>query len=337
MAVKFRDYYEILGVSRSATQDEIKSAYRKLARKYHPDVNKAADAEDKFKELGEASEVLRDPEKRKQYDLLGANWKNGQDFTPPPGWAGPGGSGGFNGFGRGRSATGPAASSFSDFFESLFGGGMGGFRSGGFRQAAHEADDFTGGFQHGPSAGEDQEVVLRIPLDDAFKGVERTISLQTRERGPSGRHRPLNKDLKIKIPQGVISGQKIRLAGQGGAGEDGASNGDLFLTIELEPHPKFRVVGRDFHTDLQLAPWEAALGAEIKIPTLDGQVELKIPAGANSGQKMRLKARGMPNPRGTPGDLIVELRIETPKSLTKKEKEAWEELQKISKFNPRNE
>lgn len=335
MAVKFRDYYEILGVSRSATQDEIKSAYRKLARKYHPDVNKAADAEDKFKELGEASEVLRDPEKRKKYDQLGANWKNGQDFTPPPGWESAGGFGGHNGFGRGRPATGPVASSFSDFFESFFGGGMGGSRSGGFRQAANESDDFAGYYPQGSAAGEDQEVVLRIPLEDAFKGIERTISLQTRERGPSGRHRPLNKDLKIKIPQGVISGQKIRLAGQGGAGEDGAPNGDLFLTIELEAHAKFRVAGRDFNTTLALAPWEAALGATVKLPTLDGQVELKIPAGANSGQKMRLKGHGMPNPRGAPGDLFVELRIETPKSLSKKEKEAWEELQKVSKFNPR--
>lgn len=334
MAVKFRDYYEILGVSRSASQDEIKSAYRKLARKYHPDVNKAADAEEKFKELGEAYEVLRDPEKRKKYDTLGQNWKNGQDFTPPPGWENF--SGGFGGFGRGRATSGAGASAFSDFFESLFGGGMGGFRSASFRQAADEGDDFGAGgrgFYGGPASGEDQEVILRIPLEDAFNGAERTISLQI--RGADGRAR--SKDIKVKIPQGVISGQRIRLAGQGGAGERGAPAGDLYMQIEIEPHPQFRVVARDLIYDLPLAPWEAALGAEIKIPTLAGDVQLKIPAGANGGQKLRLKGKGIPNPRGTAGDLLVELRIEIPKDLTKKEREAWEELKKISKFDPREE
>ena len=336
MAVKFRDYYEILGVSRTASQDEIKSAYRNLARKFHPDVNKASDAEDKFKELGEAYEVLRDPEKRKKYDLLGSNWRNGQDFTPPPGWDGMGG--GFGGFGRGRQATGPTASSFSDFFESLFGGGFGGFRNaGGFRQAADESDDAGTEWRRGSEAGDDQEVRIRIPLEDAYHGAERTITLQMREAAPGGRVRTVKKDIKVKIPQGVVSGQKIRLAGQGAPGEGGGPAGDLYMLVELEPHPQFRVGGRDLFADLPLAPWEAALGTEITLPTLGGDVSLKIPAGTSSGQKLRLKGKGIPNPRGDAGDLFAEIRIVTPKNLSKREKEAWEALQGTSDFNPREE
>jgi curved DNA-binding protein len=332
MAVKFRDYYEIMGVPRTATQDEIKAAYRSLARKYHPDVNKASDAEDKFKELGEAYEVLRDPEKRKKYDTLGANWRNGQDFTPPPGWEG------FGGFGRGRSATGPSVSNFSDFFESLFGGGFGGFRNvgGGFRQSADEADD-AGAWHAGPEPGEDQEVRIRIPLEDSVHGTERTITLQTREPGPKGRLRNAKRDLKIKIPQGVVSGQKIRLAGQGLPGENGAPPGDLYLLVELEPHAQFRVGGRDLFIDLPLAPWEAALGTELKLPTPAGDVTLKIPAGTSSGQKLRLKGKGIPNPRGEAGDLYAEIRIVAPKTLGKAEREAWEELKKVSRFEAREE
>jgi len=337
MAVKFRDYYEIMGVPRTATQDEIKAAYRGLARKYHPDVNKAADAEDKFKELGEAYEVLRDPDKRKKYDTLGSNWRDGQDFTPPPGWEG------FGGFGRGRSATGPTANNFSDFFESLFGGGFGGFSGfrnvggGGFRQSADEADDGNAAWHSGPEAGEDQQVRIRIPLEDSIHGTERTITLETRERGPKGRLRNAKRDLKVRIPQGVVSGQKIRLAGQGSPGEHGAPPGDLYLLVELEPHAQFRVGGRDLFIDLALAPWEAALGTELSLPTPAGAVSLKVPAGASSGQKLRLKGKGIPNPRGEAGDLYAEIRIVTPKTLSKAEKEAWEELKKVSRFEAREE
>lgn len=336
MAVKFRDYYEIMGVPRTATQDEIKAAYRGLARKYHPDVNKAADAEDKFKELGEAYEVLRDPDKRKKYDTLGSNWRNGQDFTPPPGWEGIGG------FGRGRSATGPTANNFSDFFESLFGGGFGGFSGfrnagGGFRQSADEADDSGAAWHAGPEAGEDQEVRIRIPLEDSIHGTERTITLQSREPGSKGRLRMVKRDLKVRIPQGVVSGQKIRLAGQGLSGEHGAPPGDLYLLVELEPHAQFRVGGRDLFIDLPLAPWEAALGAELSLPTPAGAVTLKVPSGASSGQKLRLKGKGIPNPRGEAGDLFAEIRVVTPKELSKAEKEAWEALKKASHFNPREE
>lgn len=324
MAVKFRDYYEILGVPRTATQDEINTAYRNLARKYHPDRNKSPDAEEKFKELGEASEVLRDPEKRKKYDTLGANWREGQDFSPPPGW------GGFGG----RSATGPSASSFSDFFETLFGGGFGGM--GGFRQAANESGDFDGNHHSAIETGEDQEVRIRIPLEDAFHGAERTFTLQMRERGPNGRMRTAKKDIEVKIPQGIIGGQKLRVSGQGLPGEGGGPRGDLYLQIELEPHPQYRVVERDVYFDLVLAPWEAALGAEIALPTPGGDVSLKVPAGASSGQKLRLKGKGIPHPRGNDGDLFAEIRIVTPKNLSKKEKELWEGLRAESTFKPRD-
>jgi curved DNA-binding protein len=265
---------------------------------------------------------LKDPEKRKKYDTLGANWREGQDFTPPPGW------GGFRGMG-GRSATGPTASNFSDFFESLFGGGMGGF--GGFRQAANEGGDHDPSGYGMAEAGDDQQVTIRIPLEDAFQGAERTISLQTR----GGRGKAGKKDLKVKIPQGILSGQKIRLAGQGAEGAGGGARGDLFLLVEIEPHAKFRVSDRDLSVDLLLAPWEAALGGEVELQTLSGNVTLKIPAGANSGQKMRLKGKGLPNPRGDAGDLFAELRIVSPKTLTKKETEMWEALQAESTFKPR--
>ncbi len=210
MAVKFRDYYEILGVARTASQDEIKSAYRGLAKKYHPDVNRAPDAEDKFKELGEAYEVLRDPEKRKQYDLLGSNWRNGQDFTPPPDWAG--------GFGRG--GGGQTATNFSDFFNTIFGGGStgGGFTSIFDRFRTQQGnDDAPESFRSAPELEEEQVAPIRISLEDTFNGVERTYSIQSRERGPTGRMRTVKKKINVKIPKGVIGGQKIRIAGQGTA------------------------------------------------------------------------------------------------------------------------
>ena len=331
MAVKFRDYYEILGVSRTATQDEIKSAYRKLARKYHPDVNKAPDAEEKFKELGEANEVLRDPEKRKKYDSLGANWRNGQDFTPPPGWEST------SGFRGGRNA-GPSVANVSDFFETLFGGGLGGiggmsggfngfpgFQGGaGFRQAADEADAYE-------SPGADQEVHLAIPLEDAYRGTRRTISLTT----TGGRGKPKRRDLSVTIPAGVTQGQRIRLAGEGAQGPGG--KGDLYLVVDIEPNAQYRVDGRDLYLNLPLAPWEAALGAELKLKTIAEDVSLRIPPGASSGQKLRLKGKGLPNPRGIPGDLFAEIRVVTPKTLAPAEREAWEALRAISTFKPRED
>jgi curved DNA-binding protein len=330
MAVKFRDYYEILGVARTAPQDEIKTAYRALAKKYHPDVNRAPDAEDKFKELGEAYEVLRDPEKRKKYDLLGSNWRNGQDFTPPQDWGG-----------YGRGTGGQTATNFSDFFNTIFGGG-GGAAGGGFSsifdrfRTQQGNDDAPETFRSGPELEDESQVApIRISLEDTFHGVERTYAIQSRERGPTGRMRTVKKKINVKIPKGVIGGQKIRIAGQGNAGAEGGRAGDLFLLVELEPHPQFRVGGRDLFTDLPLAPWDAALGAEATMAAFGKSVTLKVPPGAASGQKLRLKGQGIPNPRGEPGDLFAEIRIVTPPVSSPKEKELWEALKAESKFNPR--
>jgi curved DNA-binding protein len=319
MAVKFKDYYETLGVSRTATQDEIKAAYRKLARKYHPDVNKNAGAEDKFKEINEANEVLGDPEKRSKYDRLGANWQAGQDFTPPPGW-------------QYRSDVGgPRVSDFSDFFESIFGGGFsGGFtdfdRQAGFGRRAGRSHD---------AAGEDMQVRVRIPLEDAYNGAERTIALEVQEPDSNGRLRSRRKSLNVKIPKGVIAGQKIRLAGQGNPGVGHGPAGDLYLLVDFEADDRFRHEGRDLYTEIPVTPWEAALGATVTVATLAGDVTVKVPPGTSGGQKLRLRGKGLPNPHGEDGDLYGEIRIAIPKALTKKEKDAWENLAKVSLFNPR--
>jgi curved DNA-binding protein len=317
MALKYKDYYATLDVKRTATQDEIKSAYRKLARKYHPDVSKAKDAEEKFKELSEAYEVLRDPAKRKQYDELGSDWRSGQDFAPPPGYGRSGGQG-------------QGATEFSDFFESMFGGMGGGFASRG--------GDY--GFRNRrprDQAGDDQEVRVRIPLEAAFHGAEREIALTVHGQDVRGQSTCENKTLKVRIPAGVTNGQKIRLTGQGAPGVGKGPAGDLYMVMELEPHPIYRVGGHDLFMDLPVAPWEAVLGKSIIVPTLSGNVELTIPPGTCSGQKMRLRGKGIPHPKETSGDLYVEVRIVSPKTVTKKEREAWEALAEISKFNPRDE
>lgn len=312
MAVKFRDYYETLGVSKTASQDEIKAAYRKLARKFHPDVNKAKDAEDKFKEIGEAYEVLSDPPKRARYDQLGSSWHSGDEFTPPYGWQGQ--AGGMGG-----------ASTFSDFFESLFGRGFQGFS--GYTQSGPR-----------PRHGDDQEVHVRIPLEVAFNGAERMISLQSHEPCPDGRLKAQTRTIRVKIPAGVTHGQRIRLAGQGGHGAGGGVRGDLYLAIELLPHDRFRVGGRDLFTDLPVAPWEAVLGAEIPLPTLAGNVVVTIPAGTSSGQKLRLRGKGLPNPSGSPGDLYAEVRIVGPRKLSAAQKALWQKVSKESaEFNPRED
>lgn len=327
MAVKFRDYYEVLGVSRTATKEEIQRAYRKLARKYHPDVNKESGAEDRFKEISEAYEVLKDPEKREKYDQLGENWKSGQDFRPPPGWETQfdfGGGPGQRGF---RWTTGEGGD-FSDFFETLFGGGP-------FRQARGGAR----GAARGPvwqQEGADQEAVLRISLEDAYQGGTKTVSLQAQTTTPEGLISTQQKNYEVKIPQGILPGQKIRLTGQGGAGVGGGRSGDLYLKVEIDPHPLYRIEGgRDLYMDLPVTPWEAALGAEIQVSTLAGSVSLKVPPGTHSGQKLRLRGRGMPSSKGSPGDLYVVIQIMIPKKLSERERELFEELQKASQFNPR--
>lgn len=319
--MEFKDYYELMGVKRDATQDEIKRAYRKLARKYHPDVSKAADAEERFKEVGEAYEVLKDPEKRAAYDQLGANWKAGQDFNAPPDWdagfefSGGGYTGGF--------ADGADAGAYSDFFESLFGQGFRSAASGGaYRQ--------QGGFH---ARGSDHHAKVFIDLEDALNGATRSFSLHVPEVDAQGHVTTKERVLKVTIPKGVKQGQHIRLAGQGNPGMGEGPAGDLYLEIEFNPHSIYRVEGRDVYLDVPVTPWEAALGASIQVPTPAGPVDMKIKAGAASGNKLRLKGRGIP---GKPaGDLYVILDIALPPATTEAAKTLYRDMQQRLDFNPR--
>ncbi|PKN09164.1 MAG: molecular chaperone DnaJ [Deltaproteobacteria bacterium HGW-Deltaproteobacteria-8] len=325
MSVEYKDYYKILGVARTATQDEISKAFKKLARKYHPDLNPGnPEAETKFKEMGEANEVLKDPEKRKLYDQLGANWQQGQNFQRPPGFENmhfqySGGQGGFGG----------GAGGFSDFFETLFGGAQGGPR-GGFGG--------PGGFggQHMRSRrGQDAEVTYEIGLEQAYTGGPQSLSLQEQVYGQDGQPRLQTKTLKVNIPPGVKDGQKIRLSGQGSPGAGGGEAGDLYLKIKLAPHPQFKVKDDNVILDLKLAPWEAALGASVRVPTLDGAVEMKIPPGIGSGAKLRVRGKGL-GASGRRGDQMVRIMIQSPKELTDEERALWEQLAKASSFAPRD-
>jgi len=304
MAVAFRDYYEVLGVPRDASAEDIRRAYRSLARKYHPDVNKDPEAEDRFKEIAEAYEVLRDDEKRERYDRLGQNWKAGQDVSGASGFDGVGGQGGFSDvrvdFGGGD---------FSDFFEGLFGGRGGRRRAGGF-------DGFS-------TRGSDQEATLELSLEEAAAGGKRRISL------PDGR------DYEVAIPPGVRDGQLIRLAGEGGSGTGGGPPGDFLLRVRVRPDRRFRVDGRDLHTDLPVAPWEAALGASVEVQTLTGKSKVRVPAGSSCGRRLRLRGQGLPNPRGEPGDLYAAVQIRVPRNLTADERELFERLAETSGFDPR--
>ena len=312
--MEFKDYYKIMGVEKDASQDEIKRAYKKLARKYHPDVSKEANAEDRFKEVGEAYEALKDPEKRAAYDQLGANWKAGQDFNPPPDW-----DAGFEFHGGGF--TGGDSADYSDFFESLFGQGFGSARAG--RPG--------GGFS---ARGDDHHAKVLIDLEDAYKGATRSVSLQSPELDGSGHVRNKQRTLNIKIPKGVKQGQRIRLSGQGSPGMGQAPAGDLYLEIEFNPHSMYKVDGHDVYLDLPVTPWEAALGATLKVPTPDGTVDLKIAAGTPSGRKHRLKARGIP---GTPaGDLYVVPQITLPPADNDAAKELYRKMEQELAYNPRS-
>ncbi|HSH30980.1 MAG TPA: DnaJ C-terminal domain-containing protein [Thiohalobacter sp.] len=312
--MEFKDYYKILGLERDASQDEIKRAYRKLARRYHPDVSTEADAETRFKEVGEAYEVLKDPEKRAAYDQLGRDWQAGQDFRPPPDW-----DAGFEFSGGGF--TEADAHHFSDFFESLFGAG------GPFARHEHRRD---GGLR-----GEDHHAKILISLEDAYQGASRRIQLQTPVMDAQGRPTIRPRSLDVRIPRGITAGQQIRLAGQGGSGMGGGPAGDLYLGIEFEPHPLYQVEGRDLYLTLPVTPWEAALGARVEVPTLAGRVNLTLPAGSQSGRKLRLKGKGLPG--SPPGDQYVVLRIVNPPLDSGRTRELYQHLAQEVPFNPRQQ
>jgi curved DNA-binding protein len=324
--MKYKDYYEALGVPRSASSDDIKKAYRKLARKYHPDVSKMADAEERFKDINEANEVLKDPEKRAAYDQMGSNWKAGQEFQPPPNWdAGfefRGGQGGPGGpFGSGGSFGGAEGFDASDFFESLFG-----------RRRAGAAG--AGPRRRPTTQGEDHPAKVLIDLEDAYRGAERTISLRTPVETPDGRVAMQERTLDVHIPKAIRPGQHLRLAGQGAPGAGGGPPGDLYLEIEFKPHPVFRVEGADVYVDLPLAPWEAALGATVDVPTPEGTVQLTVPKGSQVGRKLRLKGRGLPGKN--PGDLYAVIAVVLPKAESEAQRTAYENLARaFPGFDPR--
>lgn len=301
--MKYKDYYKVLGVTRQSSAEEIKKAYRKLARKYHPDVSKETGAEEKFKDVNEAYDVLGDAEKRAAYDQLGPH-RSGQEFRPPPGWG--------DQFGFAHGGASPGDVDMSDLFAQFFGGGAGAGMGG------------RSGFQ-GAARGRDVEATLAVSLEDAFHGVERTVHLSS----PGGQPR----SVRVRIPAGAVSGKRLRVAGKGQASMHGTA-GDLILTIEIEPHPLYRLEGRDIFLDTPIAAWEAALGNSLVVPTMSGNVRLKVPVGARSGQKLRIPGKGLPSPEGA-GDFYVLLQIVMPATLTDEERAAYETIKAKSGFDPR--
>jgi curved DNA-binding protein len=299
--MKYKDYYKILGVERGASEDEIKKNYRKLARKYHPDVSKEANAKEKFQEVSEAYETLKDKEKRAAYDSLGSH-RAGQDFRPPPDW--------FSRFGRGGGAQEDVdlgGVDLSDLFESL---GRGGFGRGFQRR------DFK-------IPGEDYEVTVPLTLEELARGgVEREFRIGER-------------NVRARIPRGAAEGERLRLRGKGGPGANGGPSGDLYLNVSVLPHPLFKPNGHDLDLELPVAPWEAALGAQIEIPTLEGEVAMKLPAGSKSGQKLRLAGKGLPKPGGGAGDLYAAVQVAVPSAPTERERELYQQLRDASRFEPR--
>ncbi|ANB76187.1 DnaJ C-terminal domain-containing protein [Paraburkholderia phytofirmans] len=339
--MKYKDYYEVLGLPRSATQDDIRRTYRKLARKYHPDLSKLDDAEPRFKELGEAYGVLKDTEKRAAYDRMGDQWRNGQDFEPPPQWD--------EGFEfSGGDDRGAEEARFSEFFEALFrgehaNGGRASTRrarhaagAGDDRATAQDMEDAYGGVPHS-ARGQDHHAKVVIDLEDTYRGAQRTISLETPVLDASGRAVLKSRTLDVSIPKGVHSGQHLRLAGQGGAGFGEGRAGDLYLEIALRQHGLFSVDGRDVTIVVPVAPWEAALGARITVPTPDGAVEIAIPKDSSAGRRLRLKGKGIPasGPAGPSGDLYAQLNIVLPLADSEQARAAYETLRAACDFDPR--
>src|SRR6266704_3588868 len=349
MPVKYKDYYEILGVPRTASDVEIKKAFRKLAREYHPDVAKnKKQAEEKFKEINEAYEVLGDAAKRKKYDELGPNWSAGADFRAPPGWES------FPGGGRSASGRGPrgeeyefhfGGTGFSDFFEQLFGSKGG--RAGGFGRPGGMGEE-----EFGTERGRDVEGDIMVTLEEVMSGSVRSVSVRhgvpCEHCGGTGRRAQhvcnvcggtgqvaKTETYQVKIPAGVGEGQRLRVAGRGEAGMGGGSAGDLFLRVRLAKHPDFEVEDHNLIYEAELAPWEAVLGANISVPTLNGRVNIRIPPGTQAGQKLRVRGRGLPQRGGDSGDLIVVTSVEVPSSVRESERKLWEQLARESKFNPR--
>ena len=311
--MRFKDYYATLGVERGASEDEIKRAFRKLARKHHPDVSKAADAAERMQEVNEAYDVLRDPEKRAAYDQIGQGRRGGQEFSPPPGW-----DAGFE-F-SGAPAGGADFGAHSDFFEALFGA------------AARRG----GAARHGAAArGDDHHAKIVIPLEDAFHGATRTLTLRSPELDASGHVVLRERQLNVAIPKGIRAGQQIRLAGQGTPGFGGQPAGDLYLEVQFEPHRRYRVDGRDVYVTLRVAPWEAALGGAVPVRTPEGMVELSVPAGSQGGRKLRLRGRGIPG--SPPGDLYAVLEIVLPDATGSKARALYEQMASELAFDPRRD
>jgi len=310
--VEFRDYYQTLGVAREAPADDVKKAYRKLARKYHPDVSKEPDAEKRMKEVNEAYEVLSDPEKRAAYDQLGKNHQPGQDFRPPPGW-----DAGFEFSEHGRS--GAEAADFSDFFAEIFGRMGRGPRRGG---AAH-------------AQGNDHHARILLDLEDAFSGATRQITLRAPKLDGEGRLTLQEHTLEVSIPKGIREGQVIRLAGQGEPGVGDGKPGDLLLEVQFKPHARLRTDGRDLLLTLPVAPWEAALGAVVRVEVPGGALDVRIPAGAQTGRQLRVRGKGLP--ADPPGDLLLDIRIVAPPATTPKAKELYETMAREMPFDPRKE
>ena len=311
--MKYKDYYKVLGVERTASADEIKKAYRKLAHQFHPDVSKEKNAKEKFQEIGEAYETLKNAEKRAAYDQLGSGFAAGQDFRPPPDWERQFGAG-FAHRGHGNSHAGFDEADLADLFA-----GLSGRRAGG----------------RFPMPGQDYEVDARITLEQAARGTEVELNLDAVEHDEQGVPHRVPRTLRVKVPKGVAEGQRLRIPGKGGAGFDGGRDGDLYLNISLSAHPLFRADGHNLYVDLPLAPWEAVLGASVEVPTLDGAVRLKVPAGTRAGQHLRLAQRGLPEREGA-GDLFAVVQIAVPSSPTARERELFSQLAADSHFNPRS-